>query len=95
MRQHSTEALREVQNELSQLGNRISSSTNRFVGVGNRLIETIEAESKAQSRQQKTIAWLTGVIAAATVAYVITTLVSVQAMREANELQRQQIEQEH
>lgn len=59
-----------------------------MVGVGNRLIKTIEEQGKVQRKQQSAIVGLTVVIAVATVAYVGITWLSVQAMREANEIQR-------
>jgi hypothetical protein len=95
MRQRTVASLKEVKTELHQLADSVGTSTDRFVGVGNRLIETIESESRSQARQQRAIIWLTVVIAIATVAYVIATWVSVQAMQEANELKHQEIRQEH
>lgn len=87
--QHRTsESLKEFQSELSSTANRIGHSTDRMVGVGNRLIKTIEEQGKVQRKQQSAIVGLTVVIAVATVAYVGITWLSVQAMREANEIQR-------
>jgi len=45
--------------------------------------------ARSQSRLQITAIWLTGALVAATVAYVWITWQSVQAMRDANDIQRQ------
>lgn len=78
--------------ELINLANRIGGSTDRIVGVGNNLITSLEKQSNAQSRHQKAIIVLTIVIALATMSYTYVTWLSVQAMREANEIQRQPIQ---
>ncbi|WP_036499370.1 hypothetical protein [Nitrosococcus oceani] len=88
MQQRTAESLREFQSELSNTANHINQSTDRIVGVGNRLIKTIEAQGGAQKKHQRSIVWLTVVIAVATVAYVIITWFSVQTMQEANDIQR-------
>lgn len=85
--QESTESLK---NELTNLANRIGTSTDRIVGVGNNLMAKLERQSNVQSFHQKAIIALTVVIAFATMCYTYITWLSVQAMREANEIQRQQ-----
>jgi len=93
MRHREAVALKELRGELRQLADRVGTSTDRFVGVGNRLIETIEADSRSQARQQRAMIGLTVVIALATVVYVVATWFSVEAMQEGNDLQRQELRQ--
>ena len=76
--------------EVSNLANRIGGSADRIVGVGNNLIASLEKQSKAQGRYQKAI--LTVVIALSTIFYTCITWLSVKAMQETNEIQRQQIQ---
>ena len=87
-------ALGKVEQELSTLTKASQTSTDRLVDVGNRLITSIEADSKAQAKYQKAIVALTVVIAIATVAYTVITWQSVGVMRDANELQRIQMNPE-
>src|ERR687888_188212 len=88
----SQESLQSLKTEVFNLANRIGGSTDRLVGVGNNLIASLEKQSKAQGRHQKALIALTVVIALATLCYTYITWLSVKAMREANEIQRQQIE---
>ena len=92
MQKRSQEALHQTQKEIWNLSSRIDTSTDRLVGVGNKLIQKIEEDAKSQERHQKAIVWLTIVIAIATVFYTGITWLSVQAMHESNELQRQILE---
>lgn len=85
--QESTENLK---NELTNLANRIGTSTDRIVGVGNNLMTKLERQSNVQSFHQKTIIALTVVIALSTMCYTYITWLSVQVTRDANEIQRQQ-----
>ncbi len=88
------DGLGKVEQGLSTLTEASRQSTDRLVGVGNRLIASIGADSKAQAKYQIAIVVLTVVIAIATVAYTVITWQSVSAMREANELQRIQMNPE-
>ena len=88
----SRDSLESLKTELTNLATRIGKSTDRIVGVGNNLVTSLEKQSNAQSRYQKTIIVLTIVIALATTCYTYVTWLSVQAMREANEIQRQRIQ---
>ena len=63
-------------------------STDRMVGVGNRLITAIEQNSKSQDSHQKAIYWLTLVIAISTVVYTGVTVWSVFLQRDQLSLER-------
>ena len=69
MQKRSQEALHQTQKEIWNLSSRIDTSTDRLVGVGNKLIQKIEEDAKSQERHQKAIVFLTIVIAIATVFY--------------------------
>jgi hypothetical protein len=88
----SQDSMQSLSTELSNLATRIGGSTDRLVGVGNNLITSLEKQSKAQGRHEKAIIALTIVIALAAILSTYTTWLSVKAMREANEIQRRQIQ---
>ena len=89
------ESLGGVEHELKNLASRLGTSTDRLLGVGNELIRTTEEAAASQRRHQWAVVGLTVVIAAATVAYTWITWLSVQAMRDANEIQSQTAEPVH
>lgn len=77
--------------EMKKSADRIAERTERLGNVldqnADKLIECYDRMSAAQSRQQRTLVWLTGVIAAATLTYTWVTWQSVTAIRESNQIQ--------
>jgi hypothetical protein len=57
-----------------------------------RLRSDYQKAAQGQEKQQKTLVWLTAVIAAATIAYTVVTWESVAAMREGNAIQQRLLE---
>ncbi|NRB39940.1 MAG: hypothetical protein HRU20_15975 [Pseudomonadales bacterium] len=72
--------------ELQQLASKVGISTDRLVGVGNRLITSIETGSKSQEKHQKSIVALTVVIALSTVIYTLLTIWSTSIQQQELEL---------
>ncbi len=85
MRHRETVELENVRNALINLKGAVYKSTDR-------LETSINEAAKKQGKAQKVGIALTVVITIATVAYAGTTWLSVQAQREANEIQRELIE---
>ena len=71
--------------------------TDRIIGAGNRLIEAIEHSSSSQEKHQKSIRWLTIVIAISTVIYtgvtIWSTLLQHQTMKQNQHTQLKNNEQ--
>ncbi len=68
-----------------------SQSIDRIVGTGNRLIESINKNSKAQEKHQKSIFWLTVVIAFSTTVYTGVTIWSTLLQYNELELKQNQV----
>jgi hypothetical protein len=73
------------------LSNVVISSTERLSQKADELRSSYERIADSQSRQQRALILLSVVVSVATVAYTVITWQSVQAMRAANDIQRQML----
>jgi hypothetical protein len=88
MQKRAIDAMLSLKDRLTGLGDTIYRMHQGLKDKADEVFKVYERESQAQARQQKSVIWLTIVIAVSAVLYTVITAVSVYATFQANQIQR-------
>jgi hypothetical protein len=88
LQKRSIDAMLALTSGLSGLGDTIYKMHQGLKDKADEAFKIYERESRAEARRQKSVVWLTIVIAVSTVVYTGITAASVLATRQANQIQR-------